>query len=80
MEWSTLSIGETILSFRVPWRHLDVAIANDDSGRVKENTFDPETSITRLEETWTSRASSKQRRGRAGRTRPGRLNSYHTFL
>ncbi|KAM0754112.1 P-loop containing nucleoside triphosphate hydrolase protein [Meredithblackwellia eburnea MCA 4105] len=42
-----------------------------DCGRVKENTFDPETGITRLVETWTSRAASRQRRGRAGRTRPG---------
>lgn len=42
-----------------------------DAGRVKENTFDPETTIVKLEEQWTSRASAKQRRGRAGRTRPG---------
>ena len=42
-----------------------------DCGRVKENTFDPDTTIVKLEEQWTSRASAKQRRGRAGRTRPG---------
>ncbi|GAA5856055.1 hypothetical protein JCM5353_005568, partial [Sporobolomyces roseus] len=42
-----------------------------DSGRVKENTFDAETGVTRLVEQWTSRASGRQRRGRAGRTRPG---------
>ncbi|GAA5938485.1 uncharacterized protein JCM15063_005331 [Sporobolomyces koalae] len=42
-----------------------------DSGRVKENTFDAETGVTRLVEQWTSRAAGRQRRGRAGRTRPG---------
>lgn len=42
-----------------------------DCGRVKENTFDPETGIVKLVETWTSKAASRQRRGRAGRTRPG---------
>ncbi|GAA5822662.1 hypothetical protein JCM10212_006760 [Sporobolomyces blumeae] len=42
-----------------------------DCGRVKENTFDAETGVTRLVEQWTSRAAGRQRRGRAGRTRPG---------
>ncbi|GAA6000137.1 hypothetical protein JCM10207_007874 [Rhodosporidiobolus poonsookiae] len=42
-----------------------------DCGRVKSNQFDPETGITRLVEEWTSRAGCRQRRGRAGRTRPG---------
>lgn len=46
-----------------------------DCGRVKENRFDAETSITKLVETWTSKASSRQRRGRAGRTRPGECYS-----
>ena len=38
---------------------------------MKETRYDPESSITRLVETWTSRAAGRQRRGRAGRTRPG---------
>ncbi|GAA5907364.1 hypothetical protein JCM6882_002817 [Rhodosporidiobolus microsporus] len=42
-----------------------------DCGRVKQNEFDPETGITKLVEGWTSRAGCRQRRGRAGRTRPG---------
>lgn len=46
-----------------------------DCGRVKENTFDPETGIVKLVETWTSKAASRQRRGRAGRTRPGECYS-----
>ncbi|KAM0788551.1 hypothetical protein ACM66B_001677 [Microbotryomycetes sp. NB124-2] len=43
-----------------------------DCGRVKENKFDPDTSVTRLVEGWTNKASARQRRGRAGRTRPGK--------
>ncbi|KAL8279337.1 hypothetical protein RQP46_008374 [Phenoliferia psychrophenolica] len=31
-----------------------------DCGRVKENTFDPETGIVKLVETWTSKAASRQ--------------------
>lgn len=43
-----------------------------DSGRVKETQFDAANSMMHLVETWASRASCKQRRGRAGRTRPGK--------
>ncbi|GAA5960522.1 hypothetical protein JCM3765_003663 [Sporobolomyces pararoseus] len=50
---------------------IDGIIYVVDSGRVKENTFDAETGVTRLVEQWTSRAAGRQRRGRAGRTRPG---------
>ncbi|GAA5976414.1 hypothetical protein JCM10908_005491 [Rhodotorula pacifica] len=50
---------------------IDGIIYVVDCGRVKENAFDPETGITRLVECWTSRAGCRQRRGRAGRTRPG---------
>ena len=42
-----------------------------DSGRVKETQFEASNSMMHLVETWASRASCKQRRGRAGRTRPG---------
>jgi HrpA-like RNA helicase len=42
-----------------------------DTFRVKEAQFDALNGVGRLVETWTSQASSKQRRGRAGRTRPG---------
>ncbi|KAI9321214.1 P-loop containing nucleoside triphosphate hydrolase protein [Dichotomocladium elegans] len=42
-----------------------------DAGRVKETQYDPSNSMMRLVETWASRASCRQRRGRAGRTRPG---------
>eukprot|EP00873_Tetraselmis_striata_P014025 jgi/Tetstr1/434289/TSEL_023396.t1 len=42
-----------------------------DTGRVKENSYSPATHICCLLERWTSRASAKQRRGRAGRVAPG---------
>jgi ATP-dependent RNA helicase DHX57 len=42
-----------------------------DAGRVKEMGFDPGRGIARLLEGWVSRASAAQRRGRAGRVRPG---------
>ena len=42
-----------------------------DAGRVKEARFDAFNSMPCLVETWVSRASAKQRRGRAGRTGPG---------
>jgi HrpA-like RNA helicase len=42
-----------------------------DSGRVKETQYDAENGMQRLVECWTSRASGRQRRGRAGRTQPG---------
>ncbi|CAN0039940.1 unnamed protein product, partial [Sphacelaria rigidula] len=42
-----------------------------DSGRVKENRFDDANMMPLLLECWVSKASAKQRRGRAGRVRPG---------
>ncbi|KAA8594111.1 hypothetical protein FQN60_004945 [Etheostoma spectabile] len=38
---------------------------------VKEMSFDPKAKMQRLQEFWISRASSEQRKGRAGRTGPG---------
>lgn len=42
-----------------------------DSGKVKEMSHDPKAKMQRLQEFWISRASSEQRKGRAGRTGPG---------
>jgi len=39
---------------------------------VKENEFDPESGLSCLEEKLVTIASANQRRGRAGRTQPGR--------
>ena len=42
-----------------------------DSGRLKEKSYDPHTGVSTLQAAWISRASAQQRRGRAGRVRPG---------
>lgn len=42
-----------------------------DTLRVKEARYDHLNGTGRLEETWVSKAAAKQRRGRAGRVRPG---------
>mmetsp|Transcript_19169 Transcript_19169/g.45715 ORF Transcript_19169/g.45715 Transcript_19169/m.45715 type:complete len:1156 (-) Transcript_19169:153-3620(-) len=42
-----------------------------DSGRLKEKSYDPYTGVSTLQSAWISKASERQRRGRAGRCRPG---------
>lgn len=42
-----------------------------DSGRVRETQYDPVTRMSALVTSWCSKASSRQRRGRAGRVREG---------
>ncbi|KAJ3335589.1 hypothetical protein HDU93_004948, partial [Gonapodya sp. JEL0774] len=46
---------------------IDGVVHVIDTGRVKETKYDPQTRMQSLVETWCSRASAKQRRGRAGR-------------
>ena len=48
-----------------------------DTGRVKENRKDEINETPALVETWVSRASATQRRGRAGRVKPG--IAYHFY-
>mmetsp|Transcript_54900 Transcript_54900/g.164370 ORF Transcript_54900/g.164370 Transcript_54900/m.164370 type:complete len:713 (-) Transcript_54900:147-2285(-) len=48
-----------------------------DAGRVKENRQDEVNQMPTLVECWVSRASAKQRRGRAGRVQPG--IAYHMY-
>lgn len=50
---------------------IDDITAVIDTGKVKQLTYDSVTNIVRLAEQWTSRASAKQRRGRAGRVAQG---------
>ncbi|XP_057177006.1 3'-5' RNA helicase YTHDC2 [Triplophysa rosa] len=42
-----------------------------DSGKVKEKTYDALNNVTMLKMVWISKASALQRKGRAGRCRPG---------
>ena len=48
----------------------DVAFVID-TGRAKEKSYDPHLNTSTLQPIWISQASVKQRRGRAGRTKPG---------
>jgi len=48
-----------------------------DGGRVKETQYDAENGMQKLVECWTSKASGRQRRGRAGRTQPGEASLVH---
>lgn len=50
---------------------IDDVVYVIDTGRVKETQYDAESSLTKLVEQWITRAAGRQRRGRAGRTRPG---------
>lgn len=46
-------------------------------GKIKINNYDVEQNISTLKPDWVSLANSRQRRGRAGRTRPGIC--YHLY-
>ncbi|KAL3807673.1 hypothetical protein ACHAXA_000319, partial [Cyclostephanos tholiformis] len=61
---------------------IDDVVFVVDSGRVKENRYDDLNKMPTLIECWASKASAKQRRGRAGRVKPGycwHLFSTHTY-
>eukprot|EP00898_Chlorokybus_atmophyticus_P004343 jgi/Chlat1/490/Chrsp103S00981 len=49
-----------------------------DSGKVKENRYDPHRGMSSLVEAWISQASSRQRKGRAGRVQPGQSFALYT--
>ena len=57
---------------------IEDIVAVIDSGRVKETSYDPKDNMVRLQEVWTSQASCKQRRGRAGRVRAGTCYKLYT--
>jgi ATP-dependent RNA helicase DHX36 len=50
---------------------IDDVVFVIDSGRFKEKTYDPTTNVSCLQAEWISKASSRQRRGRAGRVQEG---------
>jgi len=60
---------------------IDDVVFVIDSGRVKENRYDDLNKMPTLTECWVSKASAMQRKGRAGRVKPGfcwHLYSSHT--
>lgn len=50
---------------------IDDVIYVIDGGKAKETSYNPDTGLSLLTEQWISRAAARQRRGRAGRTKPG---------
>ncbi len=56
---------------------IDDVVYVVDCGRVKENRYDSTNHMAMLMETWVSKASARQRRGRAGRVQSGIC--YHLF-
>ena len=47
-----------------------------DSGKVKEKSYDAISNVSMLKMVWISQTSAIQRKGRAGRTRPGSIFRY----
>ena len=56
---------------------IDDVVYVIDSGRMKEKSYDPYNNISTLQSSWVSKASAKQREGRAGRCQPGIC--YHLY-
>ena len=50
---------------------IDDVVCVIDTGKIKEKSYDPYTGVSTLQGAWISKASEKQRRGRAGRCQPG---------
>ncbi|KAF8043525.1 hypothetical protein BT93_A1751 [Corymbia citriodora subsp. variegata] len=56
---------------------IDDVVYVIDSGRMKEKSYDPYNNVSTLQSSWISKASAKQREGRAGRCLPGIC--YHLY-
>lgn len=56
---------------------IDDVVYVIDSGRMKEKSYDPYNNVSTLQSSWVSKASAKQRAGRAGRCQAGIC--YHLY-
>nr|XP_043639978.1 DExH-box ATP-dependent RNA helicase DExH6-like [Erigeron canadensis] len=56
---------------------IDDVVFVIDTGRMKEKSYDPYNKVSTLQSSWISKASEKQREGRAGRCQPGIC--YHLY-
>ncbi|KAH7533694.1 hypothetical protein FEM48_Zijuj04G0158700 [Ziziphus jujuba var. spinosa] len=56
---------------------IDDVVYVIDTGRMKEKSYDPYNNVSTLQSSWVSKASAKQREGRAGRCQPGIC--YHLY-
>ncbi|TVU34999.1 hypothetical protein EJB05_16861 [Eragrostis curvula] len=56
---------------------IDDVVFVIDTGRMKEKSYDPYNNVSTLHSSWVSKASARQREGRAGRCQPG--TCYHLY-
>ncbi|KAL6766709.1 hypothetical protein ACKKBG_A37050 [Auxenochlorella protothecoides x Auxenochlorella symbiontica] len=56
---------------------IDDVVVVINAGRLREKGYDPFTGVSTLQSAWISRASERQRRGRAGRCQPG--TAFHLY-
>ncbi|XP_008806703.2 DExH-box ATP-dependent RNA helicase DExH6-like isoform X2 [Phoenix dactylifera] len=56
---------------------IDDVVYVINSGRMKEKSYDPYNNVSTLQSSWVSKASARQREGRAGRCQPG--TCYHLY-
>ncbi|MED6179768.1 hypothetical protein PIB30_003984 [Stylosanthes scabra] len=54
-----------------------ICVDSEEGGRMKEKSYDPYNNVSTLQSSWVSKASAKQREGRAGRCQPGIC--YHLY-
>ncbi|KAK3183357.1 hypothetical protein Dsin_030643 [Dipteronia sinensis] len=59
---------------------IDDVVYVIDSGRMKEKSYDPYSNVSTLQSSWVSKASAKQREGRAGRCLPGICYHFYSKL
>ncbi|XP_019058918.1 PREDICTED: DExH-box ATP-dependent RNA helicase DExH7, chloroplastic isoform X2 [Tarenaya hassleriana] len=57
---------------------IDDVVYVIDSGKHKENRYNPQKKLSSMVEDWISQANARQRRGRAGRVKPGICFSLYT--
>lgn len=62
----SISLGVSVLNL-VQAVTIDDIVCVINSGRHKEKSYDPYTNVSTLQSAWISKASERQRRGRAGR-------------
>ena len=71
------SPGPGVMKIVLATNIAETAVTIDDivyvinSGRHKEKSYDAYTAVSTLQTAWISQASAQQRKGRAGRCRPG---------
>ena len=81
--WCLRHHSATALEF--PWFHQGMHVGTHELGKIsnfvisaQERRYDASRGMSLLMEDWVSRASALQRRGRAGRVRPGRCFGLYT--